>query len=56
MLTGWHNRRYLQVRLMEELARARRITSEGEGIPGLMDSVAAAKMPFKTTFVKRTLM
>jgi diguanylate cyclase (GGDEF)-like protein len=24
VLTGWHNRRYLQVRLMEELARARR--------------------------------
>ena len=24
MLTGWHNRRYLQVRLGEELARARR--------------------------------
>jgi two-component system cell cycle response regulator len=23
-LTGWHNRRYLQARLMEELARARR--------------------------------
>src|SRR5690606_12847583 len=24
VLTGWHNRRYLQVRLAEELARARR--------------------------------
>ncbi|MGI9270904.1 MAG: DUF484 family protein [Woeseiaceae bacterium] len=24
VLTGWHNRRYLQVRLLEELARARR--------------------------------
>ena len=27
VLTGWHNRRYLQVRLHEELARARRDTS-----------------------------
>ena len=27
VLTGWHNRRYLQVRLMEELARARRDSS-----------------------------
>ncbi len=24
VLTGWHNRRYLQIRMMEELARARR--------------------------------
>src|SRR5690606_24722266 len=24
VLTGWHNRRYLQTRLMEELARCRR--------------------------------
>lgn len=28
VLTGWHNRRYLQVRLLEELARARRDRSE----------------------------
>jgi diguanylate cyclase (GGDEF)-like protein len=28
VLTGWHNRRYLQVRLMEELARSRRDHSE----------------------------
>ena len=28
VLTGWHNRRYLQVRLMEELARSRRDRSE----------------------------
>jgi len=27
VLTGWHNRRYLQVRLKEELARARRDTN-----------------------------
>jgi diguanylate cyclase (GGDEF)-like protein len=27
VLTGWHNRRYLQVRLAEELARARRDSS-----------------------------
>ena len=27
VLTGWHNRRYLQVRLQEELARARRDSS-----------------------------
>lgn len=27
-LTGWHNRRYLQVRLLEELARARRERSQ----------------------------
>jgi len=27
VLTGWHNRRYLQVRLIEELARARRDSS-----------------------------
>ncbi len=28
VLTGWHNRRYLQVRLKEELARARRDSSQ----------------------------
>jgi diguanylate cyclase (GGDEF)-like protein len=28
VLTGWHNRRYLQVRLQEELARSRRDRSE----------------------------
>ena len=28
VLTGWHNRRYLQVRLLEELARARRERSQ----------------------------
>lgn len=28
VLTGWHNRRYLQVRLLEELARARRDNSK----------------------------
>lgn len=27
VLTGWHNRRYLQVRLNEELARARRVSN-----------------------------
>ena len=33
VLTGWHNRRYLQVRLVEELARARR---DGETLTCLM--------------------
>ena len=33
VLTGWHNRRYLQVRLNEELARARR---EGQHVVCLM--------------------
>ena len=33
VLTGWHNRRYLQVRLSEELARARR---EGSNLVCLM--------------------
>ncbi len=33
VLTGWHNRRYLQVRLAEELARARR---DGETLACLM--------------------
>lgn len=33
VLTGWHNRRYLQVRLAEELARARR---DGETLTCLM--------------------
>ena len=33
VLTGWHNRRYLLVRLAEELARARR---DGHGIACLM--------------------
>ena len=33
VLTGWHNRRYLQVRLAEELARARR---DGQALACLM--------------------
>ncbi len=36
VLTGWHNRRYLQVRLQEELARARR---DGKNLVCLMVDV-----------------